>query len=344
MMSLACQLLASGDVSIVVQLTSGNRYLQTQVWVNRQLVPTNNFLRHYPKENFVEHQLWLAIVALVADLGKQRKRTICDYSDADIVHVYYWAVVHDRPTAWACNRNHWPPWRRRRPLPSEATMSRRLRSLGVKKLLDAVEQRVTAPKQPGLYWMIDGKPLPISGCSKDRQAGYGRAANCKAKGYKIHAIVNPEGSLAAWRVTPMNKDERVMAVRLVRNAAIHGYLVGDTNYDSNPLHEACGRRASLQLVTRRRYGPGRGLGHKKQTPGRLRSIALLENPYPDFGEQLLADRNAIERRFAHLTNWGGGLTCLPPWVRTHRRVHRWVQAKLVLTTIKRTQQIKSYVA
>ncbi len=91
-------------------------------------------------------------------------------------------------------------------------------------------------------------------------------------------------------------------------------------------------------------GRGRGLGHKKQTPGRLRSIALLENPYPDFGEQLLADRNAVERRFAHLTNWGGGLTCLPPWVRTHRRVHRWVQAKLVLTTVKRTEQIKSYVA
>jgi hypothetical protein len=308
------------------------------------LVPTNNFLRLYPKENIVEHQLWLCIVALVAELGKRPKRTVCDYSDQDIVQVYYWAVAHDRPTSWACNRHNWPPWRRRRPLPSEATMSRRLRSPGVQKLLDALEQRVLAPKQPGLYWMIDGKPLAISGCSKDRQAGYGRAANCKAKGYKIHAIVDPQGGIAAWRVAPMNKDERVMAVRLVRDAPIHGYLVGDTNYDSNPLHQACGRRDSLQLVTRRRHGPGCGLGHKKQTPGRLRSIALLENPYPDFGEQLLADRNAVERRFAHLTNWGGGLTCLPPWVRTHRRVHRWVQAKLVLTTVKRTEQIKSYVA
>jgi hypothetical protein len=307
------------------------------------LVPTNNFLRLYPKENIVEHQLWLTIVALLAELGKRPKRTVCDYSDQDIVQVYYWAVAHDRPTSWACNRNNWPPWRRRRPLPSEATMSRRLRSPGVKKLLDALEQRVIAPKQPGLYWMIAGKPLAISGCSKDRQAGYGRAANCKAKGYKMHAIVDPQGGIAAWRVAPMNKDERVLAVRLVRGASIQGYLVGDTNYDSNPLHEACGRRDQLQLVTRRRHGRGRGLGHKKQTPGRLRSIELLENPYPDFGEQLLADRNAVERRFAHLTNWGGGLTCLPPWVRTHRRVHRWVQAKLVLTTVKRTEQIKSYV-
>jgi hypothetical protein len=295
----------------------------------------------------VEHQLWLSIVALLDELckrPKRTKRTTHDYSDRTIVEVYYWAVAHDRPTAWACHRTNWPLWRRRRSLPSESTMSRRLRSPGVQKLLDALERRVIAPQQPGLYWMIDGKPLAISGCSKDRQAGYGRAANCKAKGYKIHAIVDAAGGIAAWRVAPMNKDERVLAVRLVRGASIQGYLVGDSNYDSNPLHEVCGQREQLQLVTRRRNGRGRGLGHKKQTPGRLRSIALLENPHPDFGEQLLADRNAIERCFAHMTNWGGGLTCLPPWVRTHRRVRRWVQAKLVLTAVKRTEQIKSYVA
>jgi hypothetical protein len=62
-----------------------------------------------------------------------------------------------------------------------------------------------------------------------------------------------------------------------------------------------------------RRGPAHGLGHKKQTPGRLRAIALVENPYPAFAEQLLADRNAIERQFAQATNWGGGLTGLPPW-------------------------------
>jgi hypothetical protein len=31
--------------------------------------------------------------------------------------------------------------------------------------------------------MIDGKPLPIGGCSKDRQSGYGRSAGGKAKGF-----------------------------------------------------------------------------------------------------------------------------------------------------------------
>ena len=292
----------------------------------------------------MEHQLWLSIVAALASLDNRPQPTALDFSDADIVKTYYWSVIHDRPVRWACQRRHWPIWHRRKDLPSPSTMSRRLRSASVRRLLQALEQRVVAPTGPGLFWMIDGKPLPISGCSKDRQAGYGRAANCKAKGYKIHAIVDPQGAIAAWRIAPMNKDERVMAVRLVRSAAIQGYLVGDSNYDSNPLHEACGQREQLQLVSRRRNGGKRGIGHHKQTAGRLRSIQLLENPYPKFGEQLLHERGEIERRFAQMTNWGGGLTCLPPWVRTHRRVHRWVQAKLVLTVLKRSQGITSYAA
>jgi hypothetical protein len=292
----------------------------------------------------VEHQLWQSVVAVLAALNKTRKPTTYDFSDEDIAQVYYWSVIHDRPTRWACDIRHWPLWRRRYRLPSEATMSRRLRSASVRVLLNALEQRVIAPKQPGLFWMIDGKPLPISGCSKDRQAGYGRAANCQAKGYKIHAVVDAKGSIAAWRIAPMNKDERVIAVRMVRTAPIQGYLVADANFDSNPLHAACGRRDQLQLVTRRRHAGRHGLGHHKQTAGRLRSIRLLENPYPQFGQQLLWDRGEIERHFAHITNWGGGLTCLPPWVRTHRRVHRWVQAKLVLTALKASHDIRTCVA
>jgi hypothetical protein len=282
----------------------------------------------------MEHQLWKSIVVLLSDVCKARKPTICDFSDEDIVKVHYWAVIHDRPIRWACQRHNWPLWHRRQALPSETTMSRRLRSKSVRALLNALEQRVVAPRHSGLYWMIDGKPLAISGCSKDRQAGYGRAANCKAKGYKIHAIIGPDSAIAAWRVAPMNTDERVMAERLLRVAPIHGYVVGDANFDSNKLHQVCDQRG-LQLVTRRRFGPKRGTGHRRQTAGRLRSMALLENPYPAFGQGLLHDRDIIERSFAHATNWGGGLTCLPPWVRTHRRVHRWVQAKLVLTALKR---------
>jgi hypothetical protein len=190
--------------------------------------------------------------------------------------------------------------------------------------------------------MIDGKPLVVGGCSKDRQAGYGRAAGTKAKGYKLHALVAGDGSLAAWRVAPMNKDERVMAQRLLKTVEIQGYVVADANYDSNNLHKICDARGNRQLLTPRRYGPGRKVGHRAQSPGRLRSIALLENPQPRFGMQLMKDRAAIERCFGNATNWGGGMTHLPPWIRTHRRVFRFVQAKLTLTALRRAIQTTTY--
>ena len=67
----------------------------------------------------------------------------------------------------------------------------------------------------------------------------------------------------------------------------------------------------------------------------MRSQAILEDPSPGFGQQLLQQRDDIERFFGNLTNWGGGLHCLPPGARTHRRVHRWVQAKLIINAVKR---------
>jgi hypothetical protein len=290
----------------------------------------------------VEGQLWSLIVAVLATIDKRRKRASQEFSDEEIVKVFYWSVIHDRPVSWACQRRNWPLHLRRRPLPSNTTMSRRLRSASVVALLDALERRVNAPRQPYLYWMIDGKPLAISGCSKDRQAGYGRAARCKAKGYKIHAIITADGSLANWRIAPMNKDERVMAERLLKTTDLAGYITADANYDSNKIHKICDARGNRQFVSPRRYGTGRKVGHRAQSPGRLRSIALLENPEPRFGRQLLKDRAAIERHFGNATNWGGGLTHLPPWARTHRRVRRWVQAKLALNALRRINRHTTY--
>ena len=186
--------------------------------------------------------------------------------------------------------------------------------------------------------MIDGKPLPIGGCSKDRQAGYGRAASCMARGYKIHALVGKTGDLAQWRLAPMNKDERTMAKRMVKASNVTGYIVGDKNYDSNPLHKVCDDTGRLQLVARRRNGPHRGLAKGRHADGRLRSKAMLEDPYPDFANDLIDQRDLIERYFGNLCNWGGGLTCLPSWARTWRRVHRWVQAKLISTRIHQLLQ------
>lgn len=293
----------------------------------------------------MEHQLWVQIVAILREISKRRPQPRKRFSDQRIVEVFYWAVLHDRPISWAVQKQNWPIWLRRQPLPANCTMSRRLVTKEVRALLGELETRVARkPNGGGLVWLIDGKPLTISGVSKDRQAGYGRAARSKAKGYKVHAMVRADNSLAEWRLAPMNTDERKMAERMLRSAKIHGYVVADANYDSNALHGICDAKGSLQLVTPRRYGPGRSTGHRKQTKGRLRSMEILENPEPHFGRGLLQQRSDIERYFGNLTNWGGGLTHLPPWVRTYRRVHRWVQAKIVCYHVKSQPQSTTYVA
>lgn len=287
----------------------------------------------------MEHQLWKEIVACLRAVDKSRPRAKETYTDARVIEVYFWAVVHDRPNSWACCKENWPIHLRKQKLPSDSCLSRRLRSARVRKLLAALEERVVRrPEKGGLVWYIDGKPLPIGGCSKDRQAGYGRAASGKAKGYKLHAIVGADGSLAAWRLAPMNKDERVMAARMLQEAEVQGYIVTDANYDSNPLHKQCDNHGNRQMVTPRRYGKTAGHGHRKQTAGRLRSKDILENPNPQFGNDLKQQRTDIERYFGNLTSWGGGLTHLPPWIRGHRRVHRWVQAKLLLRHLRNQLQ------
>jgi len=279
----------------------------------------------------MEHQLWKLIVVYLQQLGKLRFNPRQRYSDLRILEVYFWSVLHDRPVCWACCRANWPIHLQKEALPSNSCMSRRLRSALVKQLLAEGEARLVRRSQAGgLVWFLDGKPLTISGCSRDRQAGYGRAASCKAKGYKLHALVGADGTLAAWRLAPMNTDERVMAERMLQTARVQGYIVTDCNYDSNRLHAMCNERNNRQMVTPRRYGKNKGTGHRRQTTGRLRSKAILENPFAQFGEDLQRQRGSVERFFGNVTNWGGGLTHLPPWVRTYRRVHRWVQAKILL--------------
>jgi len=250
----------------------------------------------------MERQLWKKIVDLIVAVHKSKSSYRCRYSSVLILKVWFWSVINDRPVSWACERRNWSIWDRRMKLP--------------------------------VFWAIDGKPLTISGCSKDPQATYGRAAGGKAKGYKIHAIVGANGCVSQWRLAPMSKDERVMAKRMFKRLNIAGYIFADGNYDSNPLHRCCDEYGNAQLISPRRGGPGKALGHRKQTAGRLRSKEILEDEMSDFGTQMMIDRVAIERFFANLTNCATGLTCLPSWVRTYRRVHRWVQAKMIINKAK----------
>lgn len=283
----------------------------------------------------MERQLWNTIVQIVKEIDKPELSKNFQFCIVQVLRVWFWSVVHDRPISWATRSENWPSDLLGDSLPTDSTMSRRLRSQAVKQTLRLVEERVLAPKDSlQLVWLIDGKPFPIGSCSKDRQSGYGRAGTAMARGYKLHAMVGKNCEIAQWRVAPMNKDERTMAKRMVKASEVVGYVVGDKNYDSNPLHQICDETERLHLVARRRRGPHRGLAKGRHAAGRLRSKAMFEDPFPDFANDLIRQRNSIERYFGNLCNWGGGLTCLPSWVRTWRRVHRWIQAKLILARLK----------
>ena len=203
----------------------------------------------------MEGVIWNSVRSAIRQVHERHRRAREKYSIEDIVRVWFWAVIHDRPVSWATRKANWPLHDRRRAIPSSSTMSRRLRSPKVQAFIRMVEEDVTQPSQTRpLAWIVDGKPLAIGNCSKDRDAGYGRAGRGNSKGYKLHVICSFEGQIAAWSVAPMNIDERVMARQLVQESRIQGYLLADGNYDSNPLHEVRAAVGNLQLVARPRGG------------------------------------------------------------------------------------------
>ena len=71
----------------------------------------------------MEDQLWKGILRLLKQIHKPRRRAREKFSVEDIVRVWMWAVLHDRPMFWATLKANWPIHERRRTLPSSSTMS-----------------------------------------------------------------------------------------------------------------------------------------------------------------------------------------------------------------------------
>jgi hypothetical protein len=300
----------------------------------------------------MEGELWETVYGLiVGEASKRGRRRRVVYGDAWVLAVLFWAVVHDRPVCWACARRNWPEAHLRgRQLPSDSTMSERLRTLSVLQLLAAVVERLAAlaPPAGSLVRAVDGKPLPVGGFSKDRDAGWGKsAAEGWENGYKCFLVWGEGVVPDVWTLGPMGEPEPTVArqrlVPALARSGAAGYLLGDALFDSNPLHEACSA-CGLQVVAPRKR-PGTGLGHGAggHSDGRLRSIRLTEWPAPGdlpsagrapFARELYATRADIERRLGNLCGFGGGLAPLPAWVRTPHRVARWVAAKLVLNGVR----------
>ncbi len=282
------------------------------------------------KEPVMEDELWRQLYPMILREGKYRPYK-AQFTDGQIVATFLWAVLHDRPVSWACQRRSWPIHLRGRRLPVGSTISRRLRTVTVIRLLRQLEHQLTERDCPSLCRWIDAKPMPIGGNSQDIQAGYGHAAGCKARGYKLYAVADRRQGFVAWRIGPMNASESTMADELIGRLNSEGYLVGDGAYDCNRLYDVAGSRG-IQLLAPRRYPKSRGLGHHRHSLHRLRALSMLKTP---MGQELLKARAGIERMFGQLTNFACGLKPLPNWVRTRRRVELWVRGKMILYNLWR---------
>ena len=279
----------------------------------------------------MERELWPLLYRLLQETAKDFRQKYVQHQPWALVAVMLWAALHDRPVSWACQRRHWStttlrPGR----LPSPATMSRRVDTVGIGMLWRELERRLRDSGEPALLAFVDGKPLLVGGCSKDPDARFGRAAGHIGRGYKLHTIWSTRPVPEAWEVAPLNVDERAVAQSLVVQLGHGGYLLGDGNYDASRVYDAAAARG-YQLVAPFRKAKNPGCGKHYQSPHRLRSIDIMRC---DFGKELYKARTTIERRYGNAGAFGGGLAPLPAWVRGLPRVRTWVWAKLVINAAR----------
>lgn len=271
---------------------------------------------------------------LLARLQQARQRPPkSTYTHLNVLAVMLWAALHDRPISWATQRRNWPAHDRTRPLPSNATMTRRLRQPIINDLLEQLIASMTAAGQGQRTLLIDGRPLTIARHSRDTDARYGRAAGGMGKGYKLHQIVDLQGNCRAWRVTPLNVNEKQPALQMIEQLAPNqaDTLLADNNYAANKLYEAAGQRG-IQLLAPRR-GNAKRIIINRQSQWRLRAIELLAK---DPG--LLGPRRFIETCFAVQGNTIGGLGPQPNHIRGLKRVTRWVAVKLAIDAAHRQRR------
>lgn len=246
------------------------------------------------------------------------------FSDRVILMVILWAVLHDRPMSWACQPDHWPDWARPDRLPHASTVSRRSRTPTVTAEMERVFQRsLERLDDGGTYAAIDGRPLLVGGASKDPDARSGRAVGGMGRGYKLHAVVDARHVTVTFAVYPLNKAEQVVAKELMpRIPQRFRRIVGDTLYDSMPLHQAAAQSGRRVYTPLRQDRVGR-----RQQPRRLQLLRLGKRKV---GQQLMRWRDEIERTFGQMTALSFGFKGLPAWARRTHRVYRWMWGKIVL--------------
>ncbi|MFM9957608.1 MAG: transposase, partial [Phycisphaerales bacterium] len=141
------------------------------------------------------------------------------------------------------------------------------------------------------------------------------------------------GGVLEYRITAVNVQEKVPATDLIAAAPRGRLLLADGNYDSDRLYRLAEERG-VELFTPLKGFAQTARGLRLMSDARKRAMRAWRE-HPRTCERLLDLRDAVERAFANLSNFGGGLGPLPAWVRTLPRVQRWVAAKLVIYQARR---------
>jgi hypothetical protein len=282
----------------------------------------------------MEAKVYRAMCRWLASVPHAPRREREQFADRIIIMVYLWSVINARPVSWACDEQNWPAPLLDHPLPSDSTMSTRLRTVGVLQLLERLLAAITDALPTPLVKTIDSKPLTVGAYSKDRDAKRGRlAARQFARGYRLHALCHGR-AVRSWTIASMNENDSTFGpVLLSRLEGGGGYAVGDNAYDTNDCHGGA-TPTGHQLVAPARFVNRHVRDAKHNRPERLRALDLLASPLercgqPNaFGVALYNARESAESCFGELSI--RGLNYLPAWVRGPRRVALWTATHLAL--------------
>jgi hypothetical protein len=278
----------------------------------------------------MDRQIWKVLVCAVRSADRRAARSgrrPC-FSDQQILKMYFWSVIHDRPLCWACDRSHYNGSFRPRQLPSISQFCRRMKTPRIAAMSDAVNEYLTRTETPVRLSFFDGKALPISDYSTDPDARDGHGVGKFQRGYKLHAWATSEGFIPRFSVRSMNEGEQKVARELTDRIERNSLVLADSNFDSRYLYQDVAERGG-QLLTPLKGRSTQEKNLKQMGPGRRNALAWWTRS-PRMCEKLLRYRDQIERIFAALTGFGGGLTTLPAWVRRIDRVRGWVTAKIAI--------------
>lgn len=277
----------------------------------------------------MERQRYRELIATLHRARQGRRdNPRCVHRDWVIVATLLWAGLHDKPVSWAADPAHWPgDLRPRGGLPSQSCLSRRLRTHGVLLLIQHFQDAMRDRLPRGDVKLIDGRPLPVGGCSKDPDARSGYGAGRRMHGYKLHLFCDLCGAVDHWHLTPMNGSEPDAAERILEHVRDAAYGIGDGNYDFNRLYDLADQRG-IQWIALPRRKDARAPGHRRHSPRRLAVWSWVRSPQG--GRTLRTVRSGIERVNAWQGHAAIGLNHLPHHVRRQHRVRLWVAVKLII--------------